>query len=227
MEKIPEQGVIQIAYGFINAYLVIGERPILVDTGTPGTGQKILRTINALGITPEEIALIVLTHGHTDHFGSVDRLKALTGAPVAIHRRDVEALQNGTMKLLPRTILGRVFILFGQEGAMVPEFVTKGPEILIDGERSLTDFGIDGAIIPTPGHTAGSLSVLLSTGEVIAGDLLTAIFNRKKPGWPIFAEDMKQVRASVSALLSRSPTRIYLGHGGPCTPESVRKLLKH
>ena len=225
MERLPEQAVIQIPFGYVNAFLVIGERPILVDTGTPGTEQKILRTLDKLGITLEEIALIVVTHGHTDHFGSVDRLKELTGAPVAIHRRDVEALQNGTMQLRPRTILGRVFTLFGQEGKLVPEFVANGPEILIDGERSLTDFGVDGTIIPTPGHTAGSISVWLSTGEVIAGDLLMAL-NRKKPGWPIFTDDMDQVRASVAALLSRSPTRIYLGHGGPFTPESVRKLLK-
>jgi hydroxyacylglutathione hydrolase len=224
MEMVPEQTVVQISFGYVNAFLVTGERPILIDAGTRGAEQKILKTLDALSIAPEEVALIVVTHGHTDHFGSVDRLKELTGAPVAIHRRDVEALQNGTMTLLPRTILGRVFTLFGQEGKMVPEFVTNGPEILIEGELSLTDFGIDGTIIPTPGHTAGSISVWLSTGEVIAGDLLMAL-NRKKPGWPIFADDMEQVRASVAALLSRSPTRIYLGHGGPFTPESVRKLL--
>jgi len=221
------EGIHTVPFGYVNAFLVTGERPILVDAGTPGGEQKILKTIDAIGITPEEVALIVVTHGHTDHFGSVDRLKELTGAPVAIHRRDVEALQNGTMKLRPRTILGRVFTLFGQEGEMVPEFVTNGPEILIDGELSLTEFGIDGTIIPTPGHTAGSISVWLSTGEVIAGDLLMAIFNRKKPGWPSFADDLEQVRASVAALLSRSPTRIYLGHGGPFTPESVRKLLEY
>jgi hydroxyacylglutathione hydrolase len=227
MEMVPEQTVIQIPFGYVNAFLVIGERPILVDAGIPGAELKILKMITALGITPEELALIVVTHGHTDHFGSVDRLKELTCAPVAIHRRDVEALQNGTMKLLPRTILGRVFTLFGQEGKLVPEFVTHGPEILIDGELSLSDFGVDGTIIPTPGHTAGSISVWLSTGEVFAGDLLRAIFNRKKPGWPSFADDMEQVRASVAALLSRSPTLIYAGHGGPFTPESVRKLLEY
>jgi hydroxyacylglutathione hydrolase len=226
MEMVPEQTVVQISFGYVNAFLVTGERPILIDAGTRGAEQKILKTLDALSIAPEEVALIVVTHGHTDHFGSVDRLKELTGAPVAIHRRDVEALQNGTMTLLPRTILGRVFTLFGQEGKMVPEFVTNGPEILIEGELSLTDFGIDGTIIPTPGHTEGSISVWLSTGEVIAGDLLMAL-NRKKPGWPIFADDMEQVRESVAALLSRSPTRIYLGHGGPFTPESVRKLLEH
>ncbi len=221
-----EQVVRQLPFGYVNAYLVTGERPILVDAGTQGAEQKILKTLKALGFTPDELALIVVTHGHTDHFGSVDRLKELTGAPVAIHRRDVDALQNGTMQLRPRTILGRVFTLFGQEGKMVPEFVARGPEILVEGERSLTDFGIDGAIIPTPGHTAGSISVWLSSGEVIVGDLLMAL-NRKTPGWPIFADDMEQVRASVAALLSRSPTRIYLGHGGPFTPESVRKLLEH
>ncbi|MGC9444181.1 MAG: MBL fold metallo-hydrolase [Candidatus Methanospirareceae archaeon] len=225
MEMVPEQAVIPISFGFVNAFLVIGKRPILVDTGTPGTEQKILKTFKALGITPEELALIVVTHGHTDHFGSVDRLKELTGAPVAMHRRDVEALQNGTMTLRPRTILGRVFTLFGHEGKFVPAFVNNGPEILLDNELSLSDFGVDGTIIFTPGHTAGSISVWLSTGEVIAGDLLMAL-NRKKPGWPIFADDMEQVRASVSALLSRSPKLIYAGHGGPFTPESVRKLLE-
>jgi glyoxylase-like metal-dependent hydrolase (beta-lactamase superfamily II) len=52
------------------------------------------------------------------------------------------------------------------------EFPPVRPDILLPDEMPLQAFGVDGKVVYTPGHTAGSISVLLSTGEAIVGDLL-------------------------------------------------------
>ncbi|MFD5560490.1 MBL fold metallo-hydrolase [Kitasatospora griseola] len=65
----------------INAYLLLGRRPVLVDAGTPGSGRKIHDGLAARGVNPADLALIVITHGHIDHFGSAAELHRLTGAP--------------------------------------------------------------------------------------------------------------------------------------------------
>ncbi len=65
----------------VNAYLLLGRRPVIVDAGTPGSGRKIYDRITAHGVDPTDVSLIVLTHGHIDHFGSAAELHRLTGAP--------------------------------------------------------------------------------------------------------------------------------------------------
>ena len=73
----------------------------------------------------------------------------------------------------------------------------------------------------TPGHTPGSLSVLLDDGAVLAGDLaasgilLGGIALKGRPKPPPFEEDPLQVARSLKFLLSKGAKRFYLGHGGP------------
>ena len=60
---------------------------------------------------------------------------------------------------------------------------------------SLAGYGIPGKIIYTPGHSMGSVSVLLDNGEAFVGDLAMNEFPlRLSPGLPIFAEDMEKRR---------------------------------
>ncbi|MEV7612538.1 MBL fold metallo-hydrolase [Streptomyces sp. NPDC089799] len=79
----------------INAYLLLGRRPVLVDAGTPGSGRRIHDRVAAHGVDPADISLIVLTHAHIDHFGSAAELHRLTGAPVAGHVADLGPYRSG------------------------------------------------------------------------------------------------------------------------------------
>ncbi|MFD7339965.1 MBL fold metallo-hydrolase [Streptomyces violascens] len=82
----------------INAYLLLGRRPVIVDAGIPGSGQKILDRIAAHGVDPIDVALIVITHGHIDHFGSAAELHRLTGAPIAGHIADLGPYRSGRVR---------------------------------------------------------------------------------------------------------------------------------
>ncbi|GGR53498.1 hypothetical protein GCM10010282_53090 [Streptomyces roseolus] len=79
----------------INAYLLLGRRPVIVDAGTPGSGRKIYEQVADHGVDPADVSLIVLTHGHIDHFGSAAELHRLTGAPVAGHVADLGPYRSG------------------------------------------------------------------------------------------------------------------------------------
>jgi len=68
-----------------NAYLVVGTRPILVDTGSPGNAARIVAACAGAGVRIRDRALILHTHVHSDHFGSTAVLAAEAGCPVAYH----------------------------------------------------------------------------------------------------------------------------------------------
>ena len=91
---------------------------------------------------------------------------------------------------------------------------------------SLAGYGIPGKIIYTPGHSVGSVSVLLDSGDAFVGDLAMNAFPlRLSPGLPIFAEDMEKVKASWRRLLGDGAKTVYPAHGKPFAAELIRKSL--
>lgn len=176
------------------------------------------------GIKWSDVSLIVITHGHHDHFGSAAYLKERIGAPLAVHVADREYLNTGVNPPLhPIGLKGAV--------ACAVTRMVKSPavrkleaDILIEGEMDLLNYGISGRIIPTPGHTRGSISVFLDGGCAIVGDLIMGgIFRRKSPGLPYFGYNRKGILGSIKKVLDLNPKIIYAGHGGPFTIDSVRR----
>ncbi|RKE22718.1 MBL fold metallo-hydrolase [Streptomyces sp. TLI_171] len=209
----------------INAYLVLGRRPVLVDAGTPGSGQRIRDRIAAHGVDPAELALIVITHGHIDHFGSAAELQRLTGAPLAGHVADLGPYRSGRVRApyLPTGPMGRLMARHRKLHARAEPFE---PAVLVRGETALDEFGVAARIVPTPGHTAGSVSVLTDAGALVAGDLVANSFMGLVPGRPAnppFHDDPRQNLASLRAMLALDPTTLYVGHGTPLDPVRVRR----
>jgi glyoxylase-like metal-dependent hydrolase (beta-lactamase superfamily II) len=96
------------------------------------------------------------------------------------------------------------------------------PDILIDEDMDLSKFGVDGKVIHTPGHTPGSVSVILPNGEFIVGDLvMRGMLRFWQPNYPLFADNMFQLKESIKLILRKKPTKIYCTHGGPFNPKSV------
>ena len=213
-----------IPLGRVNAFLIRGTRPVLVDTGLPGSAEAILAALEEEGYHPRDLGLIVITHVHTDHFGSAAVIAEKTGAPVLVHAGEAGSLAAGTgLQPVPVTLTGRLFsILIGRE--------TPHPELAVDpayritGPYRLDAFGIDGEVVPAPGHTRGSLTVRLATGEYIAGDLLMGMFPSHRPGLPMFAEDTGALAESVRRMIAVRPGIVYTGHGGPFTEAQLKSL---
>ena len=78
--------------GMVNSFIIVGERPVVVDSGVPGSAPKILAALAREGFAPRDASLILITHRHVDHIGSAAALKRATDAPVAVHALDAEWL---------------------------------------------------------------------------------------------------------------------------------------
>ncbi|TQK45153.1 glyoxylase-like metal-dependent hydrolase (beta-lactamase superfamily II) [Streptomyces sp. SLBN-118] len=207
----------------INAYLLLGRRPIVVDAVTPGSGPLIRDAVARYGIDPTDVRLIVITHGHIDHFGSAAELHRLTGAPVAGHIADLQPFRTGRVRepYLPTGPMGRLMDRNPKLHATAEPFE---PDVLVRVETSLHDFGVDARIMPTPGHTAGSISVLTDDGDLVAGDLVANSFMGLIPGRPAnppFHDDPQRNLASLREMLALNPTRLHVGHGIPLDPARV------
>jgi hydroxyacylglutathione hydrolase len=218
--------LITIRLPLVNAFLVRGERTILVDAGAPGDGPAILRAAERHGVRPRDIGLIFLTHGHVDHFGAAALLREATGVQVAVQRDDAPNLVAGrNPELAPADWEGRLFRPFLPWSAAPLE-----PDLIFDDSFDLRAYGVDATVIPAPGHSPGSVALLLAGGELIAGDLLRGGYMGGRvrgnlPNPPFFVSDAAALRASLDRALALPLTRIFVGHGGPLEPQAVRNRL--
>ena len=61
----------------------------LIDAGVPAYYARLPTELAAMGRTIDEVRALVLTHGHGDHTGFAERLRAEHGVPVSIHPLDL------------------------------------------------------------------------------------------------------------------------------------------
>jgi len=208
--------------------LIKEEGAILVDGGLPNKGKKFLKELKDLSIEPKDISLILVTHGHWDHIGSIDELKRLTGCEVAINQHEKDWLEQALKPLPPGIGLwGKVLgVIMKMYMPLVNFPGTSVDLVLEDKEFPLESYGVHGKALHTPGHSAGSMSLLLDTGEAFVGDLATnGLPMRIGPGMPAFAEDIVAIKVSWRLLLDAGAKWIYPAHGNPFTADVLKKLL--
>jgi glyoxylase-like metal-dependent hydrolase (beta-lactamase superfamily II) len=98
--------------------------------------------------------------------------------------------------------------------------------VISDEGLSLSEYGIGGQIVYTPGHTTGSLSIVLDSGEAFVGDLAMNKFPlRHSPGLPTLADDIEIVKISWRYLLNLGVHTVYPGHGEPFPIGVIQKAL--
>jgi hydroxyacylglutathione hydrolase len=217
-----------LPFGLVNAHVVTaGEGCILVDTGLPGSEARFAKVLTKLGMGFGDIKLIIVTHAHVDHAGSAARLRALSGAPILAHAGDAPYyLREAAMHFCPTGWFGRLFI---KTNLMFQPYDGFVPDILVDSSApvDLAPYGIDGVVRHTPGHTAGSLSVLLSSGEALVGDLIASgillggIARTDVAKRPPFEDDPQAVSIALHSLVDDGMEAFYMGHGGPLHAHEV------
>lgn len=213
---------------FDTVYAVKGNGVIVIDGGDPGMIKNFADGIEKASIKTEEIRLIVLSHGHWDHVGSARDIKDLTQAKILMHRRDMHLLECFPPAQPPGfTPWGKVIIAALKLHTRSTRIPTFAVDIVAgDEEISLNNYGIPGIVIPTPGHSWGSVSVLLDSGEAFVGDLAMNMFPmRLSPGLPPFGDDIQIIMESWRKLLGLGAKTIYPAHGKPFPAEILRKAL--
>ncbi len=219
--------IIPIKLSLSNAYLIIEQGAVLVDSGSAGDLSKITRVLADHQLDGKDLKLILHTHGHSDHAGSSAALRRMFDIPLAVHSRDADMLSAGHNRALtnPTRLEARLLAPFINH-----PFEPCRPEIVIENEMDLTAFGIDGRVILTPGHTHGSLTILLKDGSAISGDLfmsgtLGGRIRPSRPYWHYFYEDMPQAKDSLQNMLAKGASMFYPGHGAALKASVVQQLL--
>jgi glyoxylase-like metal-dependent hydrolase (beta-lactamase superfamily II) len=149
---------------------------------------------------------------------------------VAIHKLDKRGLEGSTISVPAGVTLwgsiSRVIL-----NAFVSPFLSSQPvdaDIILGNEEfSLSEFGISGSIFHTPGHTEGSSSILLDSGEAFVGDLAMNTFPLCfSPRLSIYSHDFKKLVDSWRLLLTKGVDTIYPGHGEPFSADIIRESIK-
>jgi glyoxylase-like metal-dependent hydrolase (beta-lactamase superfamily II) len=205
----------RVKFANVSGFLVYNnDAVIMVDTGHAGTTQKFVDAIGEIQKKPQDIQLIILTHTHFDHAGGAKKIKALTGAPLAVHVAEADFLRQGRTPFPAGTRWkGKLLIalskVFARKLAVYP---AVEPDLLVEDALSLHAYGIPGRIVHTPGHTCGSLSVLLESGEAIVGDNVLGI--SPKTYYPPFADDRAGVLLCWETYISSGVKTLLPAHGG-------------
>ncbi len=201
-----EQRIIELKYCPTNTYLIFGSKGILLfDTGWAGTFPSFCREMGSHGIPVQDISYILISHFHPDHCGIVQQI-ADCGPTAAVidlqlgylHSADVifrKEKQNDFSPVNDRNI----------------RVIKNG-----DTRDFLSEIGIGGEILPTPGHSDDSISLCLDDGSFFVGDL--------NPLYELELHKGTQIAESWERLLKKAPKTIYYGHARTVRidPESLR-----
>ena len=187
---------IRLARRFSDRLLGGTGKHALIDSGTAGNLPAIAAHLERSGVGMKDIGLIVVTHAHTDHTGSLADVAEATGAKVLAHRLEVDHM-------------------------------CTSPDIVVEDELDLNQYDVRARVIWTPGHTRGSMSVILGSGEAIVGDLVLPRFMAFGPPaiacWSASREDSL---ASIRRVLGLRPSTVLTSHGGPFRPEALVRLVR-
>jgi glyoxylase-like metal-dependent hydrolase (beta-lactamase superfamily II) len=201
--------------GLVNVYLLAeDEGYVLIDSGFPRSAEKILKGLQSIGVAPNQVRHMILTHAHPDHIGSAAALQKATGATVYAHSDDAPIIEAGTgfrqvsaapglrNRIMTRLLAGRVKSV---EPTRIDQFVGDGDSFPFDHDLKA---------IHIPGHCLGQIALLWNKN---GGVLFTADACINRGGMKLTAaiEDIEETRRSLAKLAGLTFKYACFGHGPP------------
>ncbi|WP_406656073.1 MBL fold metallo-hydrolase [Methanolobus sp. ZRKC2] len=187
-----------------NSYLINGK--ILIDTGMSTEG--LIAAIEE-SIEIKDLELIILTHCHYDHTASAQEIARLSGAKIAIHKKDEPFLKNDNMS---------ASAMFGHRAPSIE------PDMLLE-ERDRIPIGDDEEleVIHTPGHTPGGICLYeAQTKSLFSGD---TVFPNGNIGRTDFqGGNSSELTESISKLVKLDVKTLYPGHGEVTSNDVNRQI---
>jgi glyoxylase-like metal-dependent hydrolase (beta-lactamase superfamily II) len=208
----------------VNAYLLMAEEPVLIDTGIGVDGEDFIATVSSF-VDPRQLKWVWLTHDDADHTGSIQRIMDLApNAKLVTHW--LSALRMGIWWPVP---LDRVHaIRFGDEIHVGDRTLTAVAPPLFDNPMSTgvldrstgAFFSVDafGAILPEPTQDTSDVPP-----EALAGGMLGWAMSDSPWAHIVDRERFSQVLDRVRQL---QPTRIFSSHLPAASGTSLEAFLQ-
>ena len=204
--------ILQILSGRSNVFLITnGKKNILIDTSPENKWKKLEKKLIDLSI--DNIDYLILTHTHFDHAANANRIKKKYNARVFVHETEASYLTTGN-NIIPdgTNIITRTLInLFANSVFPGLSYEPCQPDILVNSSLDLKEFGFEAYIIHTPGHTIGSMSIVVDNEVALVGDTMFGVF--KWSVFPPYANDVKQLVKSWGILLDTNCPVFIPSHG--------------
>jgi glyoxylase-like metal-dependent hydrolase (beta-lactamase superfamily II) len=202
--------------GLHSALLVEGERPALVDVGCQTSASAVGDAVEALGVGPEDLAWIVLTHIHLDHAGGTGDLAArFPRARIVVHPRGARHLADpARLVAASHEVYGDLAPLYGGLAPTPAERIDESPDghvVEIGGGRTLR-------VVEAPGHARHHNAILdEGSGTLHAGDAVGIRLDDGGivPTLPPADVDIQAGQKTIGTLAGLGVERMVLGHFGP------------
>jgi glyoxylase-like metal-dependent hydrolase (beta-lactamase superfamily II) len=200
----------------VNAFLIAEEKLTLIDTGLRDSLAQIIDFIHHIGRSEEEISLIIITHNHPDHTGSLMSLKKIIPVRVAAHKADItfspyHGFMDKIIQLFPR-LRQNLYL----DASLIDQPLSGGEVLPPLG-------GLE--VINTPGHTPGSISLLSVKHKILfAGDLINNRYSRLRIPYRIINHDTNKVKESVRHIAELDFDIACVGHGKPLMKDGSVKV---
>jgi glyoxylase-like metal-dependent hydrolase (beta-lactamase superfamily II) len=214
--------IYQVLEGRSNSFLVNQENNyILIDTGRRNSWRELTTKLNGL-LGENELSCLILTHTHFDHAENANRLKKKYNCKIIVHESESNYLKSGDTPLPKGTNLATGFMVdvLGKKMQSRYKYEPADPDIIVNEKYDLNHFGFNAYIIHTPGHSKGSMSIIIDNEIVLVGDTLFGVFINSI--YPPFADDTEIMVQSWSKLLKTDCKLFLPGHGRGIS----RKLLE-
>jgi glyoxylase-like metal-dependent hydrolase (beta-lactamase superfamily II) len=215
--------IYQILKGRSNSFLVNQENNyILIDTGRENSWKELTSKIDEL-LGENELSCLILTHTHFDHAENANRLKKKYNCKIIIHESEADNLKQGDTPLPKGTNLATGFLVdvLGKKMQSRYKYEPADHDILVGEKIDLSVFGFNKYIIHTPGHSQGSMSIIIDDEIAIVGDTMFGMFGNSI--FPPFADDTEIMIKSWKKLLETNCKLFLPGHGKGISRELLEK----
>lgn len=203
--------------GIVSSYLIRSERPCIVEVGTAGSARVLHEAVTGLGLAPEELATIVVTHIHLDHAGGTGDMASLfPNAEIVVHERGARHLADPSRLMRSAAMVwgDRLDTLFGM---MRP---TEAARIRAVGETGEIDLGGGRRLVThyAPGHAKHHMGLVDTlTGDLYVGDALgmyKPLTGDVVPATPPPDFDMEACLATLRLFGDIGAQRLMFSHFG-------------
>ncbi|MFW5860782.1 MAG: MBL fold metallo-hydrolase [Spirochaetota bacterium] len=214
----------RVLFGRCNSFLISsGGNHVLVDNGQTNKLKALKKHLGALGVTPENLNLMILTHTHFDHAENSAEMVREYRPVLLVHEEEAEFLATGDSPMPDGTNwFSRLLInSIGRKLQHLFKYKPVKAEVTVNEKYDLAGYGINGYILPTPGHTTGSISLIVDNEIAIVGDAMFGIFPGKI--FPPFANDVPAMIQSWKTLLDTGCSLFLPAHGRERSRKTVER----